>query len=92
MPTDTPRPQREVRRTGSVSHAVCWVHARRKFISAQKVQPKGKTGKAAWALNQVRKLYVVEKQTKALEPETRQALREQKSRPLIHQLRAWLDK
>lgn len=34
----------------------------------------------------------MEKQAKALEPEARQALREQKSRPLIEQLRAWLDK
>lgn len=80
-----------VRRNG-LTHAGCWAHARRKFVEAQKVQPKGKTGKADWALNQIRKLYAVEKQAKALEPEARQALREQKSRPLIDQLRAWLDK
>ncbi|AZE49469.1 Mobile element protein [Pseudomonas chlororaphis] len=24
----------------------CWAHARRKFVEAQKVQPKGKTGRA----------------------------------------------
>lgn len=70
----------------------CWAHARRKFVDVQKVQPKGKTGKADWALNQIRKLYGVEKQAKALGPDARQALREQKSRPLIYQLRTWLDK
>lgn len=82
----------EVVRQNGITHAGCWAHARRKFVDAQKVQPKGKTGKADWALNQIRKLYGVEKQAKALEPEARQALREQKSRPLIDQLRTWLDK
>ncbi len=82
----------EIVRRNGITHAGCWAHARRKFIEAQKVQPKGKTGKADWALNQIRKLYGVEKQAKALEPETRHALRDQKSRPLIDQLRTWLDK
>lgn len=82
----------EVVRRNSITHAGCWAHARRKFVEAQKVQPKGKTGKADWALNQIRKLYAVEKQAKALAPEARQALRDQKSRPLITQLRIWLDK
>ncbi|AVI62913.1 IS66 family transposase [Halomonas sp. GFAJ-1] len=82
----------EIVRRNGITHAGCWAHARRKFVDAQKVQPKGKTGKADWALNQIRKLYGVEKQAKALEPEARQALREQKSRPLIDQLRIWLDK
>ncbi|MCL7931836.1 IS66 family transposase, partial [Halomonas llamarensis] len=33
-----------------------------------------------------------EKQAKALDPDARHALREQKSQPLIAQLRTWLDK
>ena len=82
----------EVVRRNGITHAGCWAHARRKFVEAQKVQPKGKTGKADWALNQIRKLYAVEKQAKAMAPEGRQALRVQKSRPLITQLRIWLDK
>ncbi|MBB3189194.1 transposase [Halomonas cerina] len=82
----------EVVRQNGITHAGCWAHARRKFVEAQKVQPKGKTGKADWALNQIRKLYAVERQAKALEPEARQTLREQKSRLLITQLRTWLDK
>jgi transposase len=81
----------EVVRCNGITHAGCWAHARRKFVEAQKVQPKGKTGKADWAINQIRKLYAVEKQAKALDPEARQALREEKSRPLITQLRTWLD-
>lgn len=82
----------EVVRRNGITHAGCWTHARRKFVEAQKVQPKGKTGKADWALNQIRKLYAVETQAKALAPEARLALREQQSRPLITQLRTWLDK
>ncbi|MCL7931751.1 IS66 family transposase [Halomonas llamarensis] len=82
----------EVVRRNGIMHAGCWAHARRKFIEAQKVQPKGKTGKADWVINQMGKLYAVEKQAKALDPDARHALREQKSQPLIAQLRTWLDK
>lgn len=82
----------EVVRRNDITHAGCWAHARRKFIEAQKAQPKNKTGKAGWALNQISKLYGVEKQARALAPAARQALRDQKSRPLITQLRTWLDK
>ncbi|WP_129142184.1 IS66 family transposase [Modicisalibacter coralii] len=82
----------QVVRDNGITHAGCWAHARRKFVEAQKVQPKGKTGKADWALNQIRKLYAVEQQAKTLGPEARQALREQQSRPVITQLRTWLDK
>jgi len=82
----------EVVRRNGITHAGCWAHARRKFIEAQKAQPKNKTGKAGWALNQISKLYGVEKQARSLEPEARQALRDKQSRPLITQLRTWLDK
>ncbi|MCA1773250.1 MAG: IS66 family transposase [Halomonas sp.] len=82
----------EIVRRNGIIHAGCWAHARRKFIEAQKVQPKGKTGKADWVINQIGKLYVIEKQAKALDPDARRALREQKSQPLITQLRTWLDK
>ncbi|WP_280563512.1 MULTISPECIES: IS66 family transposase [unclassified Chromohalobacter] len=82
----------EVVRRNGIPHAGCWAHARRKFVEAQKAQPKGKTGKADWAINQIRKLYAVEKQAQGMTPEARQALRDHKSRPLIQQLRTWLDK
>lgn len=31
----------------------CMAHARRKFVDAQTAQPKGKTGKADWAINHI---------------------------------------
>ncbi|MCJ8286363.1 IS66 family transposase [Halomonas sp.] len=82
----------KVVRDNGITHGGCWAHARRKFVEAQKIRPKGKTGKADWALNQIRKLYAVEKQAKELTPDQRKAVRQEKSAPLIAQLRAWLDK
>ena len=42
----------------------CWAHARRKFVEAQKVQPKGKTGRADVALSLINKLYGIERDLK----------------------------
>ena len=33
-------------RTEGIEHSVCWAHARRRFIEAVKVQPKGRRGRA----------------------------------------------
>jgi hypothetical protein len=67
-------------------------HARRKFIEAQKIQIKGKTGKADWAINHIRKLYRIESEIKDLTATERQKERQQKARPLLDQFKAWLDK
>lgn len=40
-----------------VERLACMAHARRKFVDAQKVQPKGKTGRADIALTMINKLY-----------------------------------
>ncbi len=42
----------------------CWAHARRNFVDAQKVQPKGKTERADIALNLINKLYGIEREFK----------------------------
>jgi transposase len=70
----------------------CWAHARRKFVEAQKVQPKGKTGRADMALNLINKLYGVERDLKEASDSERLAARQQRSQPLLDQLKAWLDK
>lgn len=70
----------------------CFAHARRKFVEAQKAQPRGKTGKADWAINHIRKLYRVEAEIKELEPEDKQQQREQQAQPLLDQFKDWLDK
>ncbi len=69
----------------------CWAHARRKFVDAQKVQPKGKTGRADVALNLIGQLYGVEKHHKTASPEERYQARQEQSLPILHKLKTWLD-
>ncbi len=70
----------------------CLAHVRRKFIEAQQAQVKGKTGKADWAVSHIQKLYRIETAIKDKSPEQRYDIRQQQSRPLLEQLKAWLDK
>ncbi|MBD1602019.1 IS66 family transposase [Pseudomonas typographi] len=70
----------------------CWAHARRKFVEAQKVQPKGKTGRADMALNLIGKLYGIERDCKDVSKEERLAARQSRSVPVLEQLKRWLDK
>ncbi len=71
-------------------HLCCWAHSRRKFIDAQKAQPKGKTGKADMAINFIAKLYAVEKHTKDRDAAQRHHARQQTSGPVLEQFHAWL--
>lgn len=70
----------------------CWAHARRKFVEAQKVQPKGKTGRADIALNLINKLYDVERDLSDVSDEARKAGRHERSVPLLGQLKSWMEK
>lgn len=70
----------------------CWAHARRKFIEAQKIQTKGKVGKADWAINHIKKLYRIEAEIKQKTASEKQVIREDKSVPLLTQFKTWLDK
>ncbi len=70
----------------------CWAHARRKFMEAKQSQPKGKSGKADMALNQIQKLYGLEKQIKDKSPEDKRRLRQDKALPILNKLNTWLDK
>lgn len=75
-----------------VERLACWAHARRKFVEAQKVQPKGKTGRADIALGMINKLYGIERGLKDASDEQRHHGRQQHSLPLLAQLKAWLEK
>lgn len=70
----------------------CWAHARRKFVEAQKVQSKGKMGRADIALNLINKLYSVERDLKACVDAERQVGRHEQSLPILAQLKSWIDK
>jgi len=75
-----------------VERLACWAHARRKFVEAQKVQPKGKTGRADIALGMINKLYGIERELKEIDAEQRYQGRQQRSLPILAQLKAWLEK
>lgn len=80
-----------------VVHAGCWAHARRKFVEVNQARGKDgkhKAGSADVALGYIQKLYAIEKDAKALElePEALCRVRQQKSRPVLDEFKAWLDK
>lgn len=70
----------------------CMAHARRKFVDAQTAEPKNKSGRANLAINKIAKLYRVEKSIKGLPADEKQAIRQEKSVPLLNDLKEWLDK
>ncbi|EJM56180.1 transposase [Pseudomonas sp. PvR086] len=70
----------------------CWAHARRKFVEAQKVQPKGKTGRADIALKLISKLYGIEIAYKESSDEGRKKGRQDLSLKVISELKAWVEK
>jgi transposase len=75
-----------------LTHVGCMAHARRKFDEAVRAQGKTKSaGKAQRGLALIRKLYRVEKQARKLEPETRHNHRQRHARPILDELRTWLD-
>ncbi|KAB7619397.1 IS66 family transposase, partial [Alkalilimnicola sp. S0819] len=76
----------------ALNHAGCWAHARRKFVEAQKLQPKGKSGRADKALTLIARLYRIEREGRALTDEQRLARRQEYSRPVVDKLHAWLEK
>ncbi|QZI73031.1 IS66 family transposase [Pseudomonas protegens] len=75
-----------------VERLACMAHARRKFVDAQKVQPKGKTGRADIALTMINKLYGIERELKDVSDEQRFVGRQEKSLPILTQLKSWLEK
>jgi len=75
-----------------VTRLGCWAHARRYFVRAQRQQPKGKTGGADQALAWIGKLYQIERQLKDATASERHQVRQAKARPVLSQLRKWLDK
>lgn len=70
----------------------CWAHARRKFIDAQKLQPKGKTGKADQVLAYIQQLYAIEREIRDKPVDERYNIRQQQAKPFIDKLKIWLDK
>jgi len=76
----------------SLTRLGCWAHARRKFVEAQRAQPKNKQGRADYALAQIQKLYAIEKQIKDEPPDKRYEVRHSRAKPIVDHLKQWLEK
>jgi transposase len=68
-------------------HAGCWAHARRKFVEAMSYD----LSSAQYALDEIGKLYGVEKEIREKELDSSEAvtLRQQKAYPVIKKLEVW---
>jgi transposase len=71
-----------------VKKAACWAHARRKFYDAQSTNQQA----CSEMLLKIQKLYLVEKEAHDYSVEERYRTRQEKSRPLLEEIKKWLDK
>jgi transposase len=76
------------RRDGSVALAFCWAHLRRRF---HKIHAHDGSPIAAEALLRIGALYGIERAIRRKPPEARRAVRQQRSAPLVQELRGWLE-
>ncbi len=68
-------------------HIGCWAHVRRRYYDVRDQFP----GPCHHALGQIRLLYDVERKAKELAADERQALRDEKSRPIVESLLSWCE-
>ena len=76
------------REGGPVTLAYCWSHVRRRFYE---IAQGGNAPIAKEALQRINALYHVETMIRGHAPEQRQAVRHEQSKPLVDDLRIWLD-
>lgn len=71
----------------NVTEVACWAHARRKFYDAQDSDPQ----RASQMLALIGQLYAVEREAKEFTDDARLALRQERSVPVLAQIKTWLD-
>ena len=76
------------RRPNEVVLAHCWSHVRRDFIDLSK---DGLTPIASEALRRIAEFYAIEAEVRGQPPDQRRSVRQTKTRPLIQEMRAWLN-
>jgi transposase len=81
-----------IAKAAGIEHLACMAHARRHFVDAARVQPKGKRGRADQAIELIGKLYRIERELKQASIEERLVARQSRSLGALADLRAWLDK
>ncbi|MFV9616412.1 MAG: IS66 family transposase [Gammaproteobacteria bacterium] len=77
------------RHAGIKRHAVCWAHARRKFVEAS--QGRKNTAAAHQMVALIGKLYSIERSLKDQTVEERKRVRQEKAKPILDKMKVWLD-
>ena len=72
----------------TITLAFCWAHLRRHFFDIAKG---GDAPIASEALERIAVLYAIEKTIRGLSADERRAVRQERSRPLVVALKAWLE-
>lgn len=78
----------ETYKSGDVVEVGCWTHTRRKFVESKDTDPL----RAHAALVFIRGLYRIEKEVKDADDDTRLAVRQAESVPILEDLKAWIEK
>jgi transposase len=81
----------EIVKTPGILYVGCWSHARRKFVAIVKTAKK--QGAAHYAVTVIAKLYRIEKEIKEKNLDTEQITiyRQKHSRPILEELKKWLE-
>ncbi|MDP5335456.1 MAG: IS66 family transposase [Paracoccaceae bacterium] len=77
----------ELYQSGRVREVACMAHIRRKFVDVHKAQG---SVIAEEAIKRIAALYGIEKEARGQSPEDRASIRQEKAKPLLDELAAWL--
>jgi transposase len=72
---------------GMIAEAACWAHVRRKFFDVHEASG---SPIAREALDRIGALYGIEKEARGRPPDERKRMRQERSKPLLDALHAWL--
>jgi transposase len=75
------------RRPGPITEAACWAHARRQFFDIARLQ---KAPIAIETVERIDALFAIEREINGMSPQERVRVRNERSRPLVNELEAWL--
>lgn len=75
------------REPGAIIEAACWAHGRRKFFELAELQ---KAPVAIEAVRRIDELFAIEREINGKPPDERCATRQERTKPLVDALEAWL--
>jgi transposase len=78
--------------TEGIERMACWAHARRRFVEASRVQPKGKRGLANEAIGLIGVLYGIERDCEKATDQERYLARQERSVPALAAIYKWMQR